>query len=72
MLTRLRRTLLQRGCLSPAIINATVGVPCAKIYIDHFGCLRQAYSLVGYTSKPCHHIDTRQRWLGLLLSLPRS
>ncbi|MBR1150441.1 recombinase family protein [Bradyrhizobium sp. JYMT SZCCT0428] len=70
MLTRLRRTLLKRGRLSPAIINATVGVPCAKTYIDHFGSLRQAYSLVGYTSKrDCNHIDTRQRWLDLFAGL---
>ncbi|WP_249128699.1 MULTISPECIES: hypothetical protein [unclassified Bradyrhizobium] len=70
MLTRLRRTLLKRGRLSPAIINGTVGLPCAKTYMDHFGSLREAYGLIGYTSKrDCNHIDSRQRWLDLFAGL---
>jgi len=70
MLVRLRRTLLKTGKLSPAIINETVGLPCAKTYMDHFGTLREAYRLIGYTSKrDCDHIDSRQHWTDLIAEL---
>ena len=70
MLARLRRTLMKKGKLSPAIINGTVGLPCVKTYMDHFGSLREAYRLIGYTSgRDCDHIDSRQRWNDLIAKL---
>jgi len=59
MLARLRRTLMKEGRLSPAIINKTIGLPCHQVYIAHFGSIRNAYSLIGYTSqRNCDYIDT--------------
>jgi DNA invertase Pin-like site-specific DNA recombinase len=70
MLTRLRRTLMKEGRLSPAIINKTVGLPCHHVYIAHFGSIRNAYKLIGYTSKRnCDYIDTRQVWADCLTKL---
>jgi DNA invertase Pin-like site-specific DNA recombinase len=67
MLARLRRTLMKEGRLSPAIINKTVGLPCHQVYINHFGSLRNAYRLIGYTSKRnCDYIDSRQVWADLV------
>jgi hypothetical protein len=67
MLVRLRRTLVKEGRLSPAIINKTVGLPCHQVYINHFGSLRSAYRLIGYTSKRnCDYIDSRQVWAELV------
>jgi DNA invertase Pin-like site-specific DNA recombinase len=70
MLARLRRTLLKKGRLSPAIIDRTIGLPCTKSYIDHFGSLRNAYRLIGYTSKrDCEYIESRQDWADLTTQL---
>ena len=70
MLARLRRTLMKEGRLSPAIINKTVGLPCHQVYIAHFGSIRNAYRLIGYTSqRNCDYIDTRQVWADLLAEL---
>ena len=70
MLVRLRRTLVKEGRLSPAIINKTVGLPCHHVYIAHFGSIRNAYRLIGYTSKRnCDYIDTRQLWADELTKL---
>jgi hypothetical protein len=70
MLARLRRTLMKEGRLSPAIINKTVGLPCHHVYIAHFGSIRNAYRLIGYTSKRnCDYIDTRQIWADELAKL---
>jgi hypothetical protein len=70
MLARLRRTLMKEGRLSPAIINKTVGLPCHHVYIAHFGSIRNAYRLIGYTSKRnCDYIDTRQVWADVLAEL---
>ena len=70
MLARLRRTLMKEGRLSPAIINKTVGLPCHHVYIAHFGSIRNAYRLIGYTSKRnCDYIDTRQVWADELAKL---
>jgi DNA invertase Pin-like site-specific DNA recombinase len=70
MLTRLRRTLMKEGRLSPRIINKTVGLPCHHVYIAHFGSIRNAYKLIGYTSKRnCSYIDTRHVWADLLAKL---
>jgi DNA invertase Pin-like site-specific DNA recombinase len=48
MLARLRRTLMKKGKLSPAIINDTVGLPCVATYMQHFGSLQNVYRLIGY------------------------
>ena len=70
MLARLHRTLMNEGRLSPAIINKTIGLPCHHIYIAHFGSIRNAYTLIGYTSqRNCDYIDTRQVWADLLAEL---
>src|ERR1700682_2789793 len=70
MLARLRRTLMKEGRLSPAIINKTIGLPCHQVYIAHFGSLRNAYRLIGYTSeRDCDYIDTRQIWADELSKL---
>jgi hypothetical protein len=70
MLARLRRTLMKERRLSPAIINKTIGLPCHQVYIAHFGSIRNAYRLIGYTSqRDCDYIDTRQIWAGELTKL---
>jgi hypothetical protein len=70
MLARLRRTLIKRGRLSPTIINATVGLPSARTYIYHFGTLRNAYRLIGYTSRrTLDYFDSRQTWADQLAKL---
>jgi hypothetical protein len=67
MLARLRRTLIKERRLSPAIIDRTVGLPCTASYLKHFGSLRNAYRLIGYTSKRnCDYIDSRQVWIDLI------
>jgi hypothetical protein len=63
MLKRLRKTLMKEGKLSPAVIDATVGLPCVATYRKHFGSLREAYRLIGYASKrDCEYIESRQGW----------
>src|SRR6266851_5438053 len=70
MLARLRRTLMKEGRLSPVIINKTIGLPCHQVYIAHFGSIRNAYRLIGYTSqRNCDYIDTRQVWADVLAEL---
>jgi DNA invertase Pin-like site-specific DNA recombinase len=70
MLARLRRTLMKKGRLSPAIIDSTVGLPCTVSYQQHFGSLRNVYRLIGYTSKRnCEYIDSRAAWADLLAKL---
>jgi DNA invertase Pin-like site-specific DNA recombinase len=70
MLARLRRTLVKKGRLSPAIIDGTVGLPCTASYQQHFGSLRNVYRLIGYTSKRnCEYIDSRAVWADLLARL---
>jgi DNA invertase Pin-like site-specific DNA recombinase len=70
MLVRLRRTLFKRGRLSPKIIEKTVGLPCPHVYIAHFGSLRNAYRLIGYTSqRNCDYIDSRRDWAVKLAEL---
>jgi DNA invertase Pin-like site-specific DNA recombinase len=70
MLVRLRRTLMKEGHLSPSIIDGTVGLPCTQTFRQHFGTLRNAYRLIGYTSKRnCDYIDSRQVWADLTAKL---
>lgn len=77
MLLRLRKTLAKRGKLSPAIINDTIGLPCVKTFMDHFGSLRNVYRLIGYKSRrDCDYIESRQGWAdinsGLAVQLAQS
>ena len=70
MLARLRRTLMKKRRLSPAIINETVGLPCTATYMTHFGSLRNAYRLIGYKSKrDCDYIESRRTWADLATEL---
>lgn len=70
MLLRLRKTLMKEGRLSPAIINNTIGLPCTATFMTHFGSLREAYRLIGYTSKrDCEYIESRQGWADLTSQL---
>jgi DNA invertase Pin-like site-specific DNA recombinase len=70
MLARLRRTLIKEGCLSPAVIDSTIGLPCTATYQQHFGSLRNAYKLVGFSSKrDCEYIDSRQAWADMIADL---
>ncbi|AWM07619.1 recombinase family protein [Bradyrhizobium symbiodeficiens] len=68
MLKRLRTTLARKGRLTSHIINATPGLPCSDSYVDHFGSLRKAYSLIGYTaSRDCDWFDCRNASSAILL-----
>ena len=70
MLARLCATLKRRGRLSGAIINETVGLPCTATYMEHFGTLRNAYRLIGYTTKRnCDWIDSGQLWAVVIARL---
>jgi DNA invertase Pin-like site-specific DNA recombinase len=63
MLARLRRTLMKKGKLSPAIIDDTVGLPCVATYVQHFGSLQNVYRLIGYTStRNCEYLQSRKSW----------
>jgi hypothetical protein len=70
MLGRLRATLKRRGRLSSSIIDETVGLPSTPTYRTHFGSLRNAYSLIGYTAKrDCDYIDSGQHWAEVVSTL---
>ncbi|MGY8635726.1 recombinase family protein [Bradyrhizobium sp. 14AA] len=67
MLKRLRATLARKGRLTTRIINTTPGLPCSDSYVDHFGSLRKAYSLIGYTaSRDCDWFDCRDNSSSIL------
>jgi Recombinase len=66
MLLRLRVTLHRKGRLDSSIINSAAGVSHASSYVKHFGSLRKAYALIGYTAPhDCDWIDTRNLWSDL-------
>jgi hypothetical protein len=70
MLARLRRTLMKEGRLSPAIMDKTVGLPCRAVFIAHFGSIRNAYRLIGYSPRRNYdYLDTRQNWATELTKL---
>lgn len=73
MLSRLRRTLFKRGRLSQAIINETSGLPHADTIWRHFGSLRNAYSLIGYTptERDFSYLDTKRAWSNVKSDLVR-
>lgn len=63
MLTRLRMTLRRRGKLNSRIINSTLGLNHVSSFVKHFGSLRKAYALIGYTaSRDCDWIDSKKHW----------
>jgi DNA invertase Pin-like site-specific DNA recombinase len=63
MLLRLRKTLQRKGRLSMAIIDETSGLPCADTYLHHFGSLREAYRLIGYTAERDYaFFDDKSAW----------
>lgn len=65
MLSRLRKTLMKEGRLSPRIIDRTAGLPSYPTYRAHFGNLRNVYRLIGYTSnRNTEYLDQRQMWAG--------
>ena len=67
MLVRLRITLAKKGRLTSSVINDTPGLPSASSYIKHFGSLRKAFDLIGYTSpRDCDWIDTQEYWSTIL------
>ncbi|MCK1285429.1 recombinase family protein [Bradyrhizobium sp. 44] len=67
MLKRLRTTLARKGRLTTRIINSAPGLPCSDSYVDHFGSLRKAYALIGYSaSRDCDWIDCHDLWTGVL------
>jgi DNA invertase Pin-like site-specific DNA recombinase len=67
MLTRLRITLTKKGELNSRIINSTPGLPSAASYVKHFGSLRKAFGLIGYSCpRNCDWIDTREYWSKML------
>jgi DNA invertase Pin-like site-specific DNA recombinase len=51
MLERLKQLLKRRGYLSKAVIDNGKGIQSASAYEARFGCLTQAYSLIGYTAE---------------------
>jgi DNA invertase Pin-like site-specific DNA recombinase len=66
MLARLRRVLMKRGKLSMAIIDKTVGLPCSRTYLKHFGSLKYVYRLLGYTgSRWWDAMEIHRRWSAL-------
>jgi len=70
MLARLRQTLKNEGRLSTKIITKTVGLPSYHVYMEHFGTLRNAYRLVGYTmAGNFEYLDNRQVWIDRLSQL---
>ncbi|MGJ4950032.1 recombinase family protein [Bradyrhizobium sp. HKCCYLS20291] len=70
MLFRLKQLLQREGRLTPKIINASVELPSARTFIDHFGTLRNAYRLIGYQSqRRCEYIDVRRDWVEPLSAL---
>ncbi|WP_298373831.1 recombinase family protein [uncultured Bradyrhizobium sp.] len=72
MLARLRKTLRKRGRLTTGIINSTVGLPCFHTYIRHFGSIREAFRLIGYTSERDHtYIDAKESWAEEIATLCR-
>jgi DNA invertase Pin-like site-specific DNA recombinase len=68
MLVRLRKVLAKRGKLSRTIIDATPGLPCVSAYLVHFGTLRNAYRLIGYTKQAYwDKLAAHKRWVSLHL-----
>jgi DNA invertase Pin-like site-specific DNA recombinase len=70
MLARLSAALKKHGRLTGKIINETVGLPCSATYMDHFGTLRNAYRLIGYTTeRNCKWLDSHRHWSEVIAAL---
>lgn len=66
MLARLPRVLMKKGQLSMAIIDKTVGLPCSRTYLKHFGSIQNVYRLLGYTgSRWWDAMEIHKRWSAL-------
>lgn len=66
MLARLRRVLMKQGQLSMPVIDKTVGLPCSRTYLKHFGSLQNVYRLLGYTgSRWWHAMEIHKHWSAL-------
>ncbi|MET4802812.1 recombinase family protein [Bradyrhizobium sp. LB11.1] len=67
MLKRLRLLLKRKGQLTSSVIKAAPGMPSVACYIMHFGTLRKAFDMIGYTSpRDCDWIDSKQHWLDVV------
>jgi hypothetical protein len=67
MLLRLRFLLRRKGKLNFNIIKGADGVPSPASYVKHFGSLRKAFELIGYTSpRDSDWIDSRRHWSEVL------
>lgn len=58
LLDSLRELLLRRGRLSSAIIDQERSIPCSSTFENRFGCLMNAYRLIGYVP---NRYETRYR-----------
>lgn len=68
MLIRLRKVLAKKGSLSRKIIDASPGLPSVSAYLIHFGTLRNAYRLIGYTGQAYwDQLAAHKRWVSLHL-----
>jgi DNA invertase Pin-like site-specific DNA recombinase len=73
MLLRLRKALQKRGRLSMAIINETSGLPGPDTYRAHFGSLREAYRLIGYSPERNYaFFEDKAAWDEVTASLMRN
>lgn len=69
MLVRMRKLLAKNGKLTAKIIDASVGLPSVSAYLVHFGTLRNAYRLIGYTGNQRYwdKLATHKQWVDLHL-----
>ncbi|WP_275189087.1 recombinase family protein [Bradyrhizobium sp. CSA112] len=66
MLVRLRKLWMKKGRLTARIIDDAAGLPCNDCYYRHFGSLRNAYRLIGYTDmRHWGALEAYNRWLAL-------
>ena len=66
MLVRLRKLWMKKGRLTARIIDDAAGLPCNDCYYRHFGSLRNAYRLIGYTDvRHWEALEAYNRWLAL-------
>jgi DNA invertase Pin-like site-specific DNA recombinase len=67
MLARLRAAFHHNGHLNTSIINETAGLPSANTYRNHFGGLREAYTLIGFSTEPdSYGTDAADPWAQLM------
>jgi DNA invertase Pin-like site-specific DNA recombinase len=60
LLERLRILLVKRGRLTAALLDDTPGAPSSSVYVNRFGSIRNAFRLIGYSSRrQCDYIDAR-------------